>query len=61
MPNKENNILFQKYLFYLDEMEIKSFRLSDGSLKNLINLKSLISSEEIKFYRLDCRPLSKIP
>ncbi len=41
-------------------MEIKSFRLSDGAQKNLINLKSLISPEDIKFYKLDCRPLSTI-
>lgn len=59
LPNKDSSVLFQKYIFYVDDMEIKSFALADGSTKNIINFKSLISAEDTKFYKIDCRPSSR--
>lgn len=57
IPNGERRVIFQKDIHFIDEMEIKSFALGDGSVKTLINLKNYISAEDIKIFKLDFRPL----
>ena len=57
IPNGERRVIFQKYLHFIDEMEIKSFALGDGSVKTLINLKNYITAEDIRIFKLDFRPL----
>jgi hypothetical protein len=58
VPNANKQIFSHTNLFYVDGHEIKCFFLPKGSVRNLINLKSLIMNEEIQYFDIDVRPKS---
>ena len=57
-PNKQNQIIFQNYFFYFDDLDIKSFNIANGEKSLVLSVKNTFGSEDFKPYKMEFRPLS---